>query len=193
MDTHDGAGVHPTPVAVAGLVARLVASDWPTTEEERRRWFREHGIPQDDARLVRETCGAESWQGGGPDGSGWPGAGWQLFDGEFVGVGWFLWHGLPDQEVVGRAQELRNRLVDLAGAPLDAAEEVDGYRFRALWERDDRSVELYLHGGPVLGGELSEGPVVQLHVDHVPRSRRADEAARAAHGADGAWPARDPR
>ena len=180
MDTHDVAGVHPTPVAVAGLVARLVASGWPTTEEERQEWFREHGIPQDGARLVREGHGGESWQSGEPGALTWPDAGWNVFDGQFVGVSWFLWHGLPDEEVVGRARELRSRLVDLAGAPVDMGEEREGYRFRACWEKGGRQVDLYLHGGPVLDGELTEAPVVQLHVDHLLRSRRADEAARAA-------------
>lgn len=39
----------PDPEEVASLVASLVASDWPTTEEERVAWFDRHGLDVADA------------------------------------------------------------------------------------------------------------------------------------------------
>jgi len=36
--------VVPAAAMIVDLVARLVESDWPTTDEERQRWFREFGL-----------------------------------------------------------------------------------------------------------------------------------------------------
>ena len=64
-------------------------------------------------------------------------------------------------------------------------EEGDDYRFTAYWQRGGRSIDMYLHGGPVLEGRFHDQPVVQLSVDHVQRSRQADEAAAGARVAEG--------
>lgn len=110
--------------------------------------------------------------------------GWHVFEGEFVGVSWFLWHGLPEGVVPGLAEELRARFVEFAGEPMDEMRRAgEDYRFTAYWQTGGRSIDMYLHGGPVLGGRFHERPVVQLHVDQVERARRADEtAARAQPG-----------
>lgn len=192
------APVRPSPQEVADLVARLVGSPWPTTEEEREAWFLEHGILTQERvhhREVhhREERGGESWDAtvAGPE--GWPRIGWSAYEGEFVGVFWFLWHGLSHEVVPGLARELRARLVEIAGEPLDEIAEgqvgqaPDDYRFTAYWQTHGRSIDMYLHGGQVLGNELVEDPVVQLHVDDVDRAARREAAARAA--APEAYPA----
>lgn len=176
--------VRPTAEEVGALVARLVASDWPTTEEERRAWFDEHGIVVEPERW-REEDGSRSWSGRAPERWGRALAGWHVFDDEFVGVSWFLWHGLTEDVVTELAGELHARFVELMGPPVEEfRREGDDYRFTACWERDGRLVHLYLHGGPVLDGTFVEDPVVQLHVDHAARSRAADAVAAAAQPQD---------
>ena len=158
-------------------MGELVSSEWPTTQEERSAWFERHGIATEGAERVREGHGSESWHSGDP-GAPWPAVGWHVFEGEFVGIGWFLWHGLPEDLVPGLAEELRARFVQIAGEPTDQMRrEGEDYRFTAYWRTGGRSIDMYLHGGPVLEGQLHEQPVVQLHVDHVERARRADETA----------------
>ena len=34
----------PSPETVADMVTRMIASDWPTSEEERRAWFTSFGL-----------------------------------------------------------------------------------------------------------------------------------------------------
>lgn len=71
-----------------------------------------------------------------------------------------------------------NPLVEIADEPMDQMRrEGDDYRFTAYWQTGGRSIDMYFHGGPVLEHQCHEQPVVQLHVDHVGRSRRADETA----------------
>lgn len=191
---------------IAGLVARLLASEWPTTEAERVAWFERHGLGvsgTEPRQRGRREYASESWVSGDP-GAHWPGVGWHVFEGEFVGVSWFLWYGLPEDVAPGLAEELRTRLVELAGEPVDELRrEGDDYRFTAYWETGGRIIDMYLHGGPVMEGQHHEDPVVQLHVDHVERARRADEAVSRAHpvvmGRDGPvdveppYPATSPR
>lgn len=183
--------VEPTPEEVARLVEALLASDWPTTEEERAAWFDRHAIRVEGATLDHEEHGSESWSVR-PE-AGATRTGWHVFEGEFVGVSWFLWDGgSPTWDEVWAARvgaaatELRERLIALVGPPTEESW-LDDFRFTSFWETGGRSVDLYLHGGPVLGGDRREGPVVQLHVDDVARARRADAAAQSASeaGPDG--------
>ena len=181
--------VVPSVEEVAQLVGELVASEWPTTQDERNAWFERHGIVTEGAERLRKEHGSESWHSGAP-GTPWPAVGWHVFEGEFVGISWFLWHGLPEDVVPGLAEVLRARVVEIAGEPMDEMRrEGEDYRFTAYWQAGGRSIDMYLHGGPVLEGQFREKPVVQLHVDHVERARRADEAAAlaqpAASGRDG--------
>lgn len=169
--------VTPSVEEIAQLVAELVAFEWPTTEAERVAWFEQHGIVTTGAERGRDEHGSESWHSGDL-GAPWPAVSWHVFKGEFVGVGWFLWHGLPEDVVPGLAEELRARFVELAGKPMDQRPPAgDDYRFTAYWQTGGRSIDMYLHGGSVLEGRIHEQPVVQLHVDHVGRSRLADAAA----------------
>lgn len=175
--SEDGGQVVPSVKGVARLIGELVASEWPTTEDERAVWFERHGIATEGVDRVREEHGSQSWQSGDP-GAPWPAGGWHVFEGEFVGVSWFLWHGLAEDVVPGLAEDLCARLVEIAGEPMDQMRrEGEDYRFTAYWQTSGRSIDMSLHGGPVLERQFREQPVVQLHVDHVGRSRRADEAA----------------
>lgn len=170
--------VTPTPAEVVDLVRRLTESTWPTDEVERAAWFERHGIAVEGATLTKDEHGSRSFDGRGPTGWGDPPTGWHVFEDEFVGLHWFLWHGLGEDVVPGLADELRTGFVDLAGEP---TEELSGggYRFTANWDTGDLRIDMYLHGGPVLDGTFHEEPVVQLHVDHQGRSTRAEAAARA--------------
>ncbi len=165
--------VLPTSAEVVELMRRLIASDWPTTEEERVRWFAQHRIVTDDAVLERDEDGSESYACRGAAEWGRAHSGWHVFEEQFVGVRWFLWQGLGADVVPRLAQELHAGLVDLAGEPTEEIRP-GGDRFAAYWDTAGRRVEMYLHGGSVLGGELAEEPLVQLHVDHVERAHRAD-------------------
>lgn len=181
----DLAPIVPSVEEVAQLVADLVVSEWPRTEGERAVWFERHGIVTEGAELIRDEHGSESWISRDP-GAPWPAVGWEVLKAEFVGVNWFLWRGLPEDVVQGLAEELRARFVEIAGEPMDEKrEEGDDYRFTAYWQRGGRSIDMYLHGGPVLEGRFHDQPVVQLSVDHVQRSRQADEAAAGARVAEG--------
>lgn len=168
----------PSVEEVARLVDELVRSQWPTTEEERAAWFQQHGLVAQSARLVSDEHGTQSWLSGDPA-AGWPAVGWHVFEGEFVGVSWFLWPGLGEDLVPGLAEELRARLVGIAGAPTQTQRRDGGdYRFSASWQTGGRDIEMYLHGSPVLEGQLHEQPVVQLHLDHAGRASRAEATAR---------------
>lgn len=172
--------VRPSVAAVAERVERLARSTWPTGEAERVAWFVEHGIAPVEGEFAYAEHGSESYRGAvGED--DWPKVGWHVHGGEFVGVFWFLWAGLPGDVVVGFAHELADLFTDLAGEPVER-HDVPGTQdcFTAYWEVEGRCIDMYLHGGPALGGELVQDPVVQLHVDHVERSARAEAAARAA-------------
>jgi hypothetical protein len=173
----DGGQVVPSVEEVARLVGELVDSEWPTTQSERSAWFERHGIEAEGAERLRSEHGSETWHSGGP-GAPWPAVGWHVFENEFVGISWFLWHGLSEDVVPELAEELRARFVEMAGEPMDEIRrEGEDYRFTAYWQTGGRSIDMYLHGGPVLEGQFHEHPVVQLHVDHVERARRADETA----------------
>lgn len=168
----------PDPEEVASLVASLVASDWPTTEEERVAWFDRHGLDVADAERGWGEDGGDSYVARGPARWGSPRSGWHVFRDEFVGVSWFLWAGGPQDAVGVAAHRLREAFTTLAGEPEDRVELADGSgRFTAFWQVDGRSIDLYLHGGAVVGGHRVEEPVVQLQVDHVERARLADDAA----------------
>lgn len=169
--------VVPSVEEIARLVGKLVDSQWPTTQSERSAWFERHGIATEGAERLRQAHGSESWHSGDP-GAPWPAVGWHVFENEFVGISWFLWQGLPENVVSELAEELRARFVEMAGEPMDEIRRKgEDCRFTAYWQTGGRSIDMYLHGGPVLEGQFHEHPVVQLHVNHVERARRADETA----------------
>lgn len=172
--------VPPHPHEVAALVESLVASEWPTSEAERLTWFQHHGLDARDSRREWGDDGVDSFGARGPERWGSPRCGWHTFEGEFVGVNWFLWLGGPPDAVGAAARELCDRFSQWAGEPVErVTPDNDPYRFTALWEVAGRTIDMYLHGGPFPGpGRVFvEDPVVQLHVDHTARSHQASEAA----------------
>lgn len=116
--------VVPAPAAVVDLVARLVESDWPTTDEERQRWFREFG-------LLEATDGVYWDSATEPDDAP---TNWHTFEGQFVGANWFIWAGWSREAVDVSAAELNERLSAAFGSPL--FDELDP---RGSWL--DRTVE----------------------------------------------------
>lgn len=180
---HGDLDVLPDPDEVATLVERLVRSEWPTSEAQRLEWFTRHGLDVRAAHRAWGEYGSDTVVGEGPERWGSPGLGWHTFEGDFVGVSWFLWRGGPPEAVRAAARQLRELFSGFAGAPVEElAPGEDPDTFTALWEVEGRTIDMYLHGGHVLEGALVEDPVVQLHVDHTARSRRADEAALQARG-----------
>ena len=178
-----GLRLSPHPSDVGALVESLVASEWPTSEQQRLDWFVRHELDVEDWRREWAENGSAGLVGKGPDRWGSPSFGWHTFKGQFVGVSWFLWHGGTPEAVGAAARQLRDLLTGFAGAPVDELT-TDAHRFAAFWEVNGRTIDMYLHGGPVLDGALVEDPVVQLHVDHTARAHLADEAhVRAQEGA----------
>lgn len=116
MSEIDGA-VGPSPEDLALLLVRLLGSDWPPSEVERIAWSRKRGLP-DSGHAVGTSTGKSFHATEAPDR---PGSrfGWHTFRGEFVGVHWFLWEGLPRDEVRNRALELKQRLSEQFGSPED--------------------------------------------------------------------------
>lgn len=170
--------VLPDPNEVATLLENLVRSDWPTSEGQRLGWFHHQGLEVRDSHREWGDNDSDSYTAKGSRRWGSPRVGWHMFDGEFVGVSWFLWHGAPPDDVRVAARQLRDRVSGFAGPPVEeSAPGKDRDRFNACWEVDGRTIDMYLHGGPVLGGAFVEEPVVQLHVDHTARSLRADQRA----------------
>lgn len=173
----------PAPEEVISLVASLVRSAWPTTEDEQTSWSDRHGLDISDARREWGEDGSDHYGGRGPQRWGRPRTGRHLFQGELAGVSWFLWAGDGARAVGQAAELLREGFTRLAGEPADHEVLADGSgRFTAFWQVDGCTIELYLHGGRVLGGDRAEDPVVQLHVDHAERSRLAEQAAAGVFG-----------
>lgn len=168
---------------VSDLVVRLISSKWPTSDAERRAWFRIYGLP--DSNYV----GRQSKNGGGdsfdaPIGLEWPGCrfGWHRFRDEFVGVRWFVWEGLARNDVRARAAGLKARLTEQLGTPVDAVDEEPGTQLGStpLWKSSSCTVDMYFHTGNHhrRDGATVDGPaVVQLHVDHTQRSKAKDALA----------------
>lgn len=144
----------PNPTEVAALVDDLVGSEWPTSEAQRLSWFHHHELDVRESHFGWGGNGSDSFVGAGPERWGGPRVGWHTFDGAFVGISWLLWHGAPPKPF---------------GWPLDSCV--------------TRSIDMYLHGGHLPDGSRLPDSVVQLHVDHAARSRRADEAAARAQAA----------
>ncbi len=161
--------VVPAPAAVVDLVARLVESDWPTTNQERQRWFREFGLLE------------------APDGMYWdsttePGdapTNWHTFEGEFVGANWFIWAGWPREAVEASAAELKERLSAAFGSPLFDELDPRVVGWTALWKTNGRVVDMYFYTGVAHYARPDSAAVVQLHVDHEQRAEAQESVARA--------------
>ncbi len=173
--------MRPTPAELGDLIAALVGSRWPTTEAERLVWFDEHGVVVEGAEsLPREGLG-ESWVGSGSADWGRPRCGWGSFEGEFVGLVWFLWRGTSMQASERMARELRDRLTQRFGDPTEYLSEPETGRFTALWQARGRTIDMYLHGGMRPRGvehQFYDEPVLQLHLDDAERSSRREAEAR---------------
>lgn len=167
----------PSTNEVFDLVVRLISSDWPTSADQRDAWFAAFGFPDGDWAV------SEGKYPGDVAMPGWPGAtfGCHSFQGEFVGVHWFLWKGLPVEQVHDAATELRQRFISRAGEPGEEIKAPPGHPlgFTAWWEIQGRTIDMYFHQGndPLPDGTISNLPVVQLHVDHSERSQRANDWA----------------
>ncbi|MFT3888378.1 MAG: hypothetical protein QM713_09495 [Arachnia sp.] len=162
--------VKPQPEEVFARVAGMVASTWPTTEDERRAWFLSFGMPT-DGRMVAEESESTSRVYEATQDADWPRTGWHVHRDQFVGVHWFLWADEDDDATRAAAEQLRS----LFDARWSAVDELSGPagEFTALWEPDASQIDLYYHARrddirPGLGPS-----VVQLHVGH--RARLEDE------------------
>lgn len=171
--------MNPSVDEVFDLVVRLIGSDWPTTADERDVWFAAFGLPDGEwpvpeGKYPRDVPMPR-----------WPGVtfGCHSFQGEFVGVHWFLWKDLPVEQVHEAAIDLRNRFVAWAGAPGEQITAIARHPlgFTAWWQIHGRTIDMYFHQGndQLPDGTISNMPVVQLHVDHSERSQRAEEWAAA--------------
>ena len=162
------AQLSPSPEHVADVLARMVRSDWPTGEEERRAWFRSFGLV-DEQDLPR-------W--GGDTEPGRVPTGWHVFEGEFVGVHWFLWEGWPRPVVEEAARDLVAAMSTAWGQPQESSERAP-VGFSQLWETQGRFVEMYFYSGvpPVHVHRPDMTPSVQLHIDHAQRAEAEERVA----------------
>ncbi len=168
----------PDPNEVASLVEGLVGSEWPTSEAQRLSWFNHHELDVRESRRGWGDNGSDNFVGTGPERWGGPRFGWHTFEGDFVGVSWFLWHGAPPEAVRMASRQLREGLCGFAGPPVEEiSRDNDPDNFTAFWEVQGRTIDMYLHGGLLPDGSSQPDSVVQLHVDHTARSQRADKAA----------------
>lgn len=163
----------PTVHQVRDAVSAMLASDWPTTDAERRAWL--HGLGLSPSVPLRAAPNG----GTGIDGWGNASLMWGVHDREFVGVGFFLWAGLPDAEVGRLGDDLLDALTSELGTASEQRGTPHGGR-TAFWAHDGRTVDAYIHrassprpGAPTLP------PSVQLHVDDTERAACREADARA--------------
>lgn len=167
--------VKPQPEEVVERVAALVASTWPTTEDERRAWFSSFGMPK-DGQVVTENSQRKQYTA--PRAADWPQTGWHTHRDQFVGVHWFLWTDEDDAATRAAADRLRS----LLQAQWPTVEELPGPDggFTALWQPGISQVDLYFHAHRDAPRPDAAPSTVQLHVDH--RARAADEELDASAG-----------
>ncbi|MGC3953281.1 MAG: hypothetical protein QM804_03330 [Propionicimonas sp.] len=170
--------VRPEPSQVAERVAAMVASVWPTTEDERRAWFASFGLPVEGGPTEPDRPASRTRRYFGAAAAGWPQTGWQVHRDRFVGVFWFLWADQPEDDTRAAAESLR-ALFTARWPTVDEASGPAG-GFAACWQPADAEIELYYHpprDDPRPG--LTPG-VVQLAVDH--RGRAAEQELEARIG-----------
>lgn len=171
--------VQPEPERVAALIASMVDSEWPTTEDDRRAWFASLGLPVDgvaDTGFDEHDPHARHFTG--PASGDWPATGWRVHRDAFVGVHWFLWADAEETHIRAAAEELRS----LLAARWPAVDELTDARggFTALWQPGQAQVDMYYHTPRPLPGRPPAGDyVVQLHVDHRRRVEAEDAEASA--------------
>lgn len=172
----------PTPRQVVDLLLSLSHSSWPTGHDETVAWFRQRGLP--GTGEMRQPADPSGGAYDGPAAATWPAHhfGWHTFDGEVVGVSWFLWDTLPRDDVRSGAYDLKKLLEGHFGPATDEAPEVPEAHlgFTAMWNKSGRTVDMYFHTGfhrrP--DGQLLDGPaVVQLHLDDTRRSQAKEALA----------------
>ncbi len=174
----------PTPGAVVELVVRLLGSNWPRTEADRVAWFERFRLAADPTAPGTSTDSDErsaSYRTSGP--ALWDGTpiGWHSFDDEFVGVHWFLWNGLPREDLQVAAVDLRAGFRRACGSAMGEADHPD-QGFSAWWRAGGRTVDMYYHPGirpPGTPEGTRIGACVQLHVDHTVRADAAEAVASA--------------
>lgn len=162
------ASLTPSPETVANMVKRMIASDWPTTEEERRAWFTSFGL-KDEQDVPRWGGDAE------------PGAvptGWHAFKDEFVGLHWFMWEGWPRDVVEKAADELRERLTEVCGVPSSESQR-QPIGWTAYWDFEGKVIDMYFYTGfpPAHLTRREMTPSVQFHVDHAERAEAEEQQA----------------
>ncbi len=159
----------PSPETVVEVVTRMIASEWPTSEEERRLWFTVFG-------LIDEQ-GVPQW--GGDTETGAVTTGWHAFEDEFVGIHWFLWEGWPRAAVETAAAALKEGLTQVCGPPASGIQRQTG-DWTAYWEFKGRVIDVYFYSGlpPAHLTRREMTPSVQFHVDHAQRAEAEDQQAR---------------
>lgn len=163
------AALTPSSETVVGMVTRMIASEWPTSEDERRLWFTRFGLK--DEQYVPQ------W--GGDTEPGVVPTGWHAFEDEFVGVHWFLWEGWPRAVVEAAAAELKERLTATCGLPASENQRETG-DWTAYWEFQGRVIDVYFYSGlpPAHLNRREMTPSVQFHVGHEQRAEAEDQQAR---------------
>ena len=158
----------PSPETVADMISRMIESEWPTTDADRRLWFSTFGLcAEEDEDVPR--WGGDTVPGAVP-------TGWHAFQDEFVGVHWFLWEGWPRSVVADAAAELKEILTRTCG-PEDSRITTPILDWTAYWEFEGRGIDMYFYSGlpPAHLSRREISPSVQLHVDHAQRAE-AEEA-----------------
>lgn len=163
--------VGPEPALVVERVAAMVATDWPTTDEDRRAWFASFGIPV-EGRMVTEPerLLSRGRQYFSPPAADWPATGWHVHRDRFVGVSWFLW-AQEDEDATRAAAESLRALFSAHWPAVDQhSDRVAG--FTTLWEPGDCQVDFYFHAPRDHPRAGTVPGAVQLHIDH--RGRAAE-------------------
>ncbi len=165
----------PSPETVADMVSRMIESEWPAAEEDRRLWFTTFGL--------RDEPDVSCW--GGDTEPGAVATAWHTFEDEFVGVHWFLWEGWPRSVVEDAAAEMKEVFSQACGP---AASEIRSGRgdWTAYWEFNGRVIDMYFYSGlpPAHLSRREMTPSVQLHVNHAQRAEAEEQQARIESSSD---------
>ncbi|WP_133980316.1 hypothetical protein [Kribbella voronezhensis] len=168
MPEDDPPVLSPDPAEVVVTITRIVAAPWPTTDGERRAMFSEMAfLERSPAGESERTPGVFSTSlGDQVDGY------WSTFNGEFLGLNFFLYLSPDPTDPKPRAgyDALRRLLSDAFGAPRE--EWGPAHMPASAWTIRGLSLSMYCHGGGNGG--------VQVGLEHAERTA----AYSAAHAAD---------
>lgn len=158
----------PDPADVAAAITRIVAAPWPTTDGERQAMFSEMAfLERSPASESERTPGSFSTSlGDEVDGS------WSTFNGEFLGLNFFLYLSPDPTDPKPRAgyDALRRLLSDAFGAPLE--EWGPAHMPASAWTVRGLTLSMYCHA--------RGNGCVQVGLEHAARSA----ASSAAHAGD---------